>query len=94
MNSPAPLPYLKCAAPTCRSAARDGDVCSFHKGTIFADRTLEARRFRVVAIDPEHRSLRPFIVRALSPEQAEAAARVELVREGREHWPVKIEGAW
>jgi hypothetical protein len=81
--------YLKCAAPDCRSAARDGHVCTAHHGTLYADRTFAARVFRLTAVDPERPNYqRQFRVRALHLEQAKDAARAELAREKRDDWSI------
>lgn len=84
---------LKCASPECKSAARDGHVCSYHYGTLYADRTFGARRYVVIATDPEREwMIRMFTdVRATSMEQAKAACRLELAIEKRDHWSLKVQ---
>lgn len=83
---------LKCAAPECRSRARDGHVCGYHQGTLYADRTFDARRFIVIATDPAREWLScTFVVRALSREQAKGAVRDELAVLRRDDWSLTCE---
>ena len=82
----------ECAAPGCRSRARDGHVCTAHHGTIYADRTYAARHFLVFASDPDRNWMCTYFrVRALSATQALDAARAELAKEKREHWSIDAE---
>jgi hypothetical protein len=91
MNTTIARDYLKCAAPECSSEARDGHVCGYHRGTLYADRTFGASTFFVMATDPDAEWRRmQFRVRAMSELQAKAAARGELAKEKRDHWSLTI----
>lgn len=84
--------YTRCAAPECRSEARDGHVCTYHYGTIYASSTYDAGLFLVVATCPERPNvIQMFQVRAFTATQAKDAARGELAKEKRDHWSITAE---
>lgn len=93
MTNPARV-YVKCASPECISEARDGHVCGYHHGTIYADRTFAARTHHVIARDPDREWMcAQFRIKALSVEQAKEAARAELAKAKRDHWSLSTIGA-
>ncbi len=79
----------ECAAPECRSRAREGRVCTYHAGAIYAGAPWRQQPFDVIAVDPEHawRCAHVKVV-AISVDEARRLARAELAKEKRDDWSI------
>lgn len=81
--------YVKCAAPECRSRAREGRVCGYHGGALYAGAPWRQQPFAVLAVDPENDwRVAELQVVAVSADEAKRLARAELAKAKRDDWSI------
>lgn len=72
--------YPKCAAPECVSHAREGNVCTYHSGSTYANAPWRHQAFTFIATDPEKDGAPPFSRFARSRSMRPGAQRASSSR--------------
>jgi hypothetical protein len=81
---------MKCAAPECQSRAREGRVCTYHGGALYAGAPWRQQPFAVIAVDPENDwRIAEVVVSAISADEAKRLARAELAKAKRDDWSIR-----